>query len=100
MHVIGEVCRPVIASPASLLVEKNRPAAARYHVRLRSVADESLTIKSAEPNAQAVSCEVDVEHNEIRVQVEANAELLAAAVEIHAEVGEATETLRVPLVEF
>jgi hypothetical protein len=101
LHLRGEICRPIIATPASLLVERSRPTATTYRVRLRNVAEDPVQIVAAESSVKGVSCQIDSDQHEVIVQVEADADLDAQpVVEIHFQAGDAEDMVRVPLVLF
>jgi hypothetical protein len=112
LHVTGQVCAPIVASPASLLVEKSRTEASRHVVRLRAIGhpvdrfhhaqrDGYGLVLSAVATAPGVSCAVQPDGNEVEIIVEPDAELSAeSGIEIVAQAGAARETVRVPLVEF
>ena len=99
--VRGEVLRAIVATPASVLVEKSRTTVVPHRIRLRAAAEQPIVIQSAESSARGVTCQIDAEQNQVVVRVEPEAELDSESfVEIHAEAGKASETLRIPLVVF
>ena len=101
LHLKGEICRPVLATPASLLIERFRPGTTVYHIRLRNVAEEPTQILGAKATANGVSCQIDSNRSDVAVQVQADAELNGKpAVEIQVQAGDTLETVRVPLVLF
>ncbi len=112
LHVTGEVCRPVVASPASLLVGKSRDTETRHVIRIRRPGqwnrqvemdrpEDEIVLVSASTATPGVSCLVDSERNQVEVLVAPSAKLAAdGGITILAKVGGVDETLNVPLVEF
>ncbi len=99
--VRGEVSRAVTATPASVLVERNRTSASRHVVRLRSGTEQPIDIVEVWCGAPGVTCSVEQGKSELHLEIATTAELGPESVaEIVAEAGGRRELLRVQLVEF